>query len=120
MGSLFSQNKFFIILGGVALALAVWYSLTSSSGGAAILSAEGGAGPGQEVVDILRQLDAVKLDGTIFSEPAFVSLKDFSTQIVPEPVGRQNPFAPLDTRGSPSATSTKAAQIFAPVSRTSR
>lgn len=110
-----AQHKVFVVLGGIALAIGVWYTLTPSSSSSTVLSSDGGtAGPGQDVVDTLRQLDAVKLDAAIFSEPAFSDLKDFSTQIVPEPVGRPNPFAPLGASAQASASSTKAAQIFAP------
>lgn len=115
MGSLFSEHKIFVILGGVALAFGVWYSL-APSGSSQVLSASDAAGPGQEVVDTLRQLDAVKLDGAIFSEPAFAALKDFSTQIVPEPVGRPNPFAPLGRNTGAVDTGTSS-QIFAPGAR---
>ena len=55
-----------------------------------------------DVVTILLQLRAVSLSGTIFSDAAFTSLKDFGSQIVPEPVGRANPFAPLTAVASTS------------------
>lgn len=103
-----------MILGGVALAFGVWYSLSPSSS-SQVLSASSTTGPGQEVVDTLRQLDAVKLDGGIFSEPAFSALRDFSTQIVPEPVGRPNPFAPLG-RSAPIDMGTSS-QVFSPGGR---
>ncbi len=110
-----SQHKIFVVIGGIALAIGVWYTLTPGAGSSSVLSSSGtDAGPGQDVVDTLRQLDAVKLDAAIFSEPAFGDLKDFSTQIVPEPVGRPNPFAPLSEGAQASASSTKSAQIFAP------
>jgi hypothetical protein len=48
-----------------------------------------------DIVNTLLELRAVSLSGTIFSDPAFLRLKDFGSQIIPEPVGRPNPFAPL-------------------------
>ncbi|MCA9363670.1 hypothetical protein KC727_00400 [Candidatus Kaiserbacteria bacterium] len=33
--------------------------------------------------------------GGVFSDPRFLSLIDFRLRLVPEPTGRQNPFAPL-------------------------
>jgi len=109
-----AQHKLFVILGSIALAVGVWYTLAPSSATGPVLSSEGGDGPGRDVVETLRQLDAVKLDAAIFSEPAFTILKDFSTQIIPEPVGRPNPFAPLGQNIPANASSTHAAQIFAP------
>ncbi len=61
-------------------------------------------GADQELVATLLTLRAVTLSGTIFQDPAFTNLRDFGTTIVAEPVGRENPFAPLGTRGG-SATS---------------
>lgn len=52
------------------------------------------------IVDTLLTLRAVSLSGTIFSDPAFISLRDFGSEIVPETTGRINPFAPRDTETS--------------------
>ncbi len=49
----------------------------------------------RELVESLLTLRAITLSGTIFTDPAFKVLQDFGTTIVPEPVGRANPFAPL-------------------------
>lgn len=112
--NLFARHKILVVLGGVGLAIGIWYSLSSSSSDTILSSDGGNAGPGQDVVDTLRQLEAVKLDGAVLSDPSFGALKDFSTQIIPEPVGRPNPFAPLSGGPDASASSTKAAHLFAP------
>lgn len=49
----------------------------------------------RDLVETLLTLRAITLSGTIFADPAFRTLQDFGTTIVPEPVGRPNPFAPL-------------------------
>ncbi len=49
----------------------------------------------KQFLDNLSNLKAVTLDDSIFSDPAFVSLTDFGLKLVPEPKGRDNPFAPL-------------------------
>lgn len=104
-----------LILGGA------WYVLSSSGGSSSSLlttSATDSASD-QELVNTLLTLRAVTLSGAILNDPAFRSLKDFSTQIVPEPVGRTDPFAPLSgvtevaTTTSPAAKNT---QLFAPKS----
>ncbi len=59
----------------------------------------------QELVSTLLTLRAVTLSGTIFQDPAFVTLRDFGTTIVAEPIGRQNPFAPLTSRTTGTSTS---------------
>ena len=51
----------------------------------------------KQFLDNLSNLKAVTLDDSIFSDPAFVSLTDFGLTLAPEPKGRDNPFAPLET-----------------------
>ncbi len=48
----------------------------------------------QELIALLLELKGITLDESIFSNPVFSSLSDFSQALVPEPVGRINPFAP--------------------------
>ncbi len=101
------QHKFLLILSGIAVAGIVWYGLVPSAALPDLVStpsSEGGAQADPGIVSTLLTLRAVKLDGTIFSRDAFRELDDISTEIVSEPVGRTNPFAPLS---SPNSTSTQ-------------
>jgi hypothetical protein len=105
------KNKIvLLVIGGVVLAGIVWYSfLRGGSAKAPILTTEDMTASGavdSDVVAILLELRAVSLSGTIFSDPVFMSLRDFGSQIVPEPVGRQNPFAPLGNAPTRASTST--------------
>ena len=103
----FLQNKFvMLILGGVVIAGVVWYSFLRDRGSTALLEtsdltqtteADG------DIVNTLLELRSVSLSGTIFTDPAFLRLKDFGSQIVSEPVGRPNPFAPLPGAASSAA-----------------
>lgn len=56
----------------------------------------------KQMVTTLLTLRAVNLSGTIFSDPVFLSLKDFSTEIKDEPKGREDPFAPYFTVANPA------------------
>lgn len=102
------QNK--IVVGGIAIFLIVgaWYGLGSSNTSPDLLETEDFTGAAsaseKDLVATLLQLRTVTLEGSIFGDPAFQSLQDFGSQIIPEPVGRPNPFAPLNS-GQP-ATST--------------
>jgi len=49
----------------------------------------------QELIALLLQLRSIRLDLAIFDDAKFQNLKDFSQELVPEPVGRSNPFSPL-------------------------
>jgi hypothetical protein len=61
----------------------------------------------RELVESLLTLRAISLSGTIFSDPAFKVLQDFGTTIIPEPVGRTNPFAPLPGQSQTSSQSSQ-------------
>jgi hypothetical protein len=109
------SHKIVVIIVALLVAAGVWIGLSSSgSSDSSLLTTDAVSdnGPDQDLVATLLALRAVKLDGSIFSDPGFQSLKDFSTAIVPEPIGRPNPFAPLAGSVVVTASSTKAAQIF--------
>lgn len=105
MKNLFA-NKMLLLVVGVIVAFGLWYGLSSPSSDTSLLDTTTDTAAtdpaSQEVLETLLALRAISLDGTIFQNPAFQSLQDFSTEIVPEPVGRQNPFAPLGVGGSGS------------------
>ncbi len=110
-----SQHKIpMIALLGILIAAAIWYGLSNSQPSESLLSTQvvSNADPAdQDVVETLSTLRAVTLSGTIFSDTAFMGLKDFGTQIVPEPVGRENPFAPLQA-GSRAPAAPRTTQLF--------
>lgn len=119
-----TQHKLLFIVIIVLVAGGVWYGLSQSGTAAPALStsnADGSiaatgstAAADQDLVSTLLTLRSVTLSGTIFTEAAFASLHDFSTTIIPEPVGRPNPFAPLTTGQATTTESKHAAGIFAP------
>lgn len=105
------QNKIVIlILGSLVAAGAAWYLFLRDTAPVALLTTEdltSSSPADKDVVETLLALRSITLSGTIFTDPAFVALKDNGTQIIPEPVGRPNPFLPL--AGTRSATSTSTA-----------
>ena len=48
-----------------------------------------------QISQALLKIEQIKLDRSIFDNKIFTSLEDRSEEIVDEPVGRTNPFAPL-------------------------
>ena len=106
-----------MVLAGLVLAGVIWYSFLRDKKPKPLIQATDVTqtnGADSDVVSTLLQLRAVSLSGTIFSEPAFMSLLDFGSQIVPEPVGRPNPFAPL----GPNASTSPAKQTSSPAKQT--
>ena len=54
----------------------------------------------RELLLTLSDLRSLTLDNSIFSDAAFMSLVDFRVDIPLQPVGRDNPFAPLSSGGT--------------------
>jgi hypothetical protein len=114
-----SQHKLVSLLIVVILIAAAWWGFTQTSGPAPVLSTDtlGNATDTQDaqIVSTLLQLQAVSLSGAILTDPGFLALQDFTTQVVTEPLGRPNPFAPVNGSAS-TATSTQALNpnLFAP------
>lgn len=108
--ALFKSKLVLLILAGIVLAGVVWYSFMRDDATPLLKTQDltEATNVDGDVVGVLLQLRAVSLSGTIFTDPAFQALQDFSSEIVPEPVGRPNPFAPLGNAGRTggSATST--------------
>lgn len=95
------EHKMIVSVVALLVALFAWYGFSGSKGEAPLLAAQGPAAVStaaeRNLVETLIALRAITLSGTIFSDPAFLSLQDFGTQIVPEPMGRRDPFAPLSS-----------------------
>jgi len=95
-------------IAGIVVAGVVWYSFMRDDGGELLVTEDltQATESDRDIVNVLLQLRAVTLAGTIFTDPTFMALQDFGSEIVPEPVGRPNPFAPLgfNTQASTSTS----------------
>lgn len=98
MLDILKQNKIVTLIIIVILVAAAWYGISSSSNNTSALTSQvvADSKADQTVVDELLKLRAIRLEGAIFADPAFESLQDSGVDIVSEPIGRRNPFAPLD------------------------
>ncbi len=68
-------------------------------------SAIGEGSTGSQVVAILRNLSAIKLDDSVFRNPAFALLTDISISLPPVTnQGRRNPFAPVGAADTTTTT----------------
>lgn len=73
-------------------------SLTSSVSGESVNVLDSDSVVGEEFLVTLLNLRSIELDGSLFEDKSFSSLKDFTITLVPESnVGRVNPFAPIGT-----------------------
>ncbi len=61
--------------------------------------------PGRDFLPILLNVKNIKLDDSIFADPAFMALVDGSITLIPDTdEGRPNPFAPLGSEKTSSGT----------------
>ncbi len=82
---------------GIVLVLYVGYSyFLAPSEGPVLTVTETASSPDADLVALLFELKNIRLDNTLFTDPVFRALKDFGQDLVAEPVGRNNPFAPLN------------------------
>jgi hypothetical protein len=92
---------------------AVWYALSAGSGtstsvevtdGGVLVATAGDpeAEADPDVLKLLLDMRAIKLDGRLFKSPAFRALQDTGRQILKEPQGRANPFAPAGSEADAS------------------
>lgn len=73
---------------------------------------EGAAG--REFVIQLLAIQSIHFNTQFFSDPAYLSLHDFSRPLVDQPKGRPNPFAPLGEDTGSIGTSTSSGPFTAP------
>ncbi len=110
------KNKLVIIALVVVIGFVGWYTLTGNTNSTDLLVTEDLTTPtsdsDRDLVATLLELRAVSLSSTIFMDPAFRSLVDFGIEIVEEPRGRSNPFAPLPLPANTPAAAGAAAGIL--------
>lgn len=90
---------------GIVLVLYLGYSFfLAPSDEPALTVTNTASSPDADLVALLFELKNIRLDNALFTDPVFRALKDFGQDLVVEPVGRTNPFAPLNgqtTRPAP-------------------
>ncbi len=113
--------KNIIIFAGIFILLVVGYvvffkkdntqtpALVTTSGvaGSSTQSTVAGGDVGREFLTTLLNLQNIKLDDSIFTNTAFLNLKDFELTLIQETnPGRTNPFLPLGTDTTATSTTT--------------
>lgn len=93
------KSKLVPIIAVLAILVLAYFLYTSlASQPAGVTSTDTGTPISQQLLITLSNLHSLRLDGSIFQNPVFVSLSDFGVVIPPEPVGRRNPFLPASSR----------------------
>lgn len=94
-GSFLQRNMGVIAL--ILVAVILWWGYTTFIKSPADIIEKPGSQElvGKDVIETLKRLKGLTLDGSIFLSPEFQNLKDFNLIIPEQPVGRVNPFAPI-------------------------
>jgi hypothetical protein len=94
----FKENKATVIIIIIGLGFLVFYSSSKSPEEditTTITLANTDTGE-REMLELFTDMKTIRLDSRIFENDTYVNLQDFSRDIIAEPVGRQDPFAPLE------------------------
>jgi len=116
MLDIIKENKVVLIVIALIIVAFAWFGLsdrtpTSSS----LLTSQSRSDNiviDQEILSVLLDMRSIRLDSSIFENAAFASLRDFGRDIIPEPVGRTNPFAPPTTSQQLPKSSESDAAVF--------
>ncbi len=100
MKELFAKYKNLLLFIGIVAVLFIGYSVFFGNKETEVLTRAqatdtGESVVGRELLSTLLELRSITLDEKIFGDEVFRTLVDFSQPILPLPVGRENPFAPL-------------------------
>ncbi len=93
-----SRNTLLLILCAVVvIGGAVYYFFFFESGTDPALGSDTSAASDAELefIALVGQLDPIVFDTQLLSDPRFTSRPDIRTAIVPEAIGRTDPFGPL-------------------------
>lgn len=113
----FLKKNMVPIVGGVLLLAGIYVYVTYFSGtstSATLTQSDSSVALSQNLLVTLQNLHTIKLDNSIFTDPAYQSLTDFGVVIPRQEPGRRNPFAPLTS----SVTSVGAGTVKIPLPKT--
>ncbi len=92
------RNIILIIVAIIILGFAFNYLFNQSpntSSSLSVMASSAQNADTKNILVLLSEMNLVKLDNTIFNGQVFKYLKDTSFTLIPQPVGRLNPFAPI-------------------------
>jgi len=91
-----SKTVIVVIIIIILAAVYFYYEGGSSSGGSSLLVQQASdQSIGSAELNLLSQIQSLKIDTSLFQDPGYQALVDYSVAIPAEDVGRPNPFAPF-------------------------
>lgn len=108
MKELYIKYKNILLIIVITVIIFVLYStfIAGDETPSSFLQSEGVGGDkealvGKELLVTLLELRSLTLDESLFSDRAFVILRDFSQEVQPQAIGRPNPFSAIGTDVEP-------------------
>jgi len=86
------KNKGTLIAIVIFVLVIVVYNMFIKPGQISLPSEVEAVSVGEDLLKMAEQISAVNLDRSIFSDPNYLYLTDFSAQVPEDPIGRPNPF----------------------------
>jgi hypothetical protein len=91
------NQKLIIVIVVIIIGLAIpgYFLLSSQSSGDAVVASAPTSEAEAVFVNLANQLVPLGFDTAILSDPRFTALVDLHTAVLPETLGRHDPFAPF-------------------------
>ncbi|MFZ1075739.1 MAG: hypothetical protein WAN50_05190 [Minisyncoccia bacterium] len=93
-----------VVITLVIAAGAYWYFFLQTGNQPPLTTTTTDTGAQDQFKSLVGELQSIKFDTSIFSDPRFTSLTDLATPIAPEASGRTDPFAPFPGQAMKSQT----------------
>ena len=86
-----------LVLGVLVAALVYFYISGNKTPESLTLQALDNANQvaGVKVLNLLNEINSLKIDGAVFNDSSYRTLRDYTVEIPELPVGRSNPFSPV-------------------------
>ena len=92
-----NYKKLLTLIVMVAFIFGAYFLLTPNQGSVISEVAQANRAETQRTVNMLNDLQDIKIDTTIFEDPTFTSLRDEESNLPEYEIGKVNPFEPLPT-----------------------
>jgi hypothetical protein len=89
-----TQNKT-AILSLVLLILAFFGYSYFFGGSSDVMVAQVNTAAGTELIELSRELSGINFNQDLFATPGYRQLVDFGSEVLPQPIGRPNPFGAI-------------------------
>ncbi len=90
-----NKNWLWVLIIIVVAGLGYYYFYNNSTPAPTLTTTGMDSSVGAQVLGLLNQIQSLHIDSSIFNDPGYKTLRDFSVAIPSVNVGRPNPFAPL-------------------------